>query len=274
MATKPIFDDVAEWPKAAQAPAPKDHNKPPLEEIIPAEFREAILEERPDFYQKLDDLLGKGDPNSEDWSDGAVHRAKCDDEKTAALCSSLVGILRAAERHIEGVHKAVKQPYLDGGRLVDGQKNTLVARIATGRSLVENIQADYAEKLRLAERKRLQDEAAQRQKEADDRAALEALAAEKGLEAALPPPPEPVFSAPAPKAAPIRSDDGASVSFGVDYVATVSNYPKAFKLVQHDAKVKEAIDAAIKRYAKSIKATDKSELPGVSIAEVAKVNNR
>ena len=57
MATKPIFSDVPEWPEQSAAPAPKGHNRPPLEETIPAEFREVLLAERPDFLQKLDDLL-------------------------------------------------------------------------------------------------------------------------------------------------------------------------------------------------------------------------
>jgi hypothetical protein len=172
------------------------------------------------------------------------------------------------------VHKAEKQPHLDAGRLVDGQKNVLVQRIAVGRQIVEGLQTDYANKLRKAERERLAEEATQRQKEADDRATLEALARENGIESALPPAPPPPPAPEPVKAAPVRADDGASVSLGIDYVATVSNYPKAFKLVQHDAKVKEAIDAAVKRYAKSIKATDKTDLPGVMMTEQAKINNR
>ena len=47
--TKPVFDDVPEWP--SQGPAPRDHNRPPPEELIPLEFREALLSDRPDFLQ-------------------------------------------------------------------------------------------------------------------------------------------------------------------------------------------------------------------------------
>ena len=39
---KPIFDDVADWP-AQSGPAPAGHNRPPMEELIPAEFRRDLL---------------------------------------------------------------------------------------------------------------------------------------------------------------------------------------------------------------------------------------
>ncbi|KAJ8134433.1 hypothetical protein OY671_012354, partial [Metschnikowia pulcherrima] len=94
------------------------------------------------------------------------------------------------------------------------QKNASNQRISAGRQIIENSQFKYAADKREKERQRLQ-------KEAEERAALEASARENNLETALPPAPEPE---PAPiKAAPIRSDDGATVSLGVEYVTTVTD---------------------------------------------------
>lgn len=263
MATKPIFDDVPAWPgQNTGAPAPRDHNKAPLEESIPAEFREELLSERDDFLDKLDQLLGSGDPNSEAYKPGAVHRAVCKDADTLAKCGSLANTLRAARKYVEEVHKRVKQPYLDAGRLVDGQKNVLTARIEAGERMVTQLQTDYAREQRRIETERMA-------KEAEDRRKLEELAKANNVEAALPPPapaaPEPIRA---------RADDGALTSVTTEIVVTVTDHAKAFKLVKDDAKVREAIDAAVKRLAKTVKATPATAWAGVSITEDVKVNNR
>ena len=259
MATKPIFPDVQAWPdQVGGAPAPSGHNKPPLEELIPVEFREKLLSDNPDFLDKLDQLLGDGE------SDGAVHRAFCDDEESLGRCGSLVNTLRAAESHVNAIHTAVKAPYLLGGRLVDGQKNSLVSRILVGRQRVEALQQSYA-------RKRQQEANDRRAREDEERRKLAELARENDLEAALPAPSAPVAEAPVVK---VRSDDGATVSTSTEVVTRVTDYPKAFKLVKDDAKVREAIDAAVKRLAKTIKATKDTQLAGVEITEDIKINNR
>lgn len=262
MATNAAFPDAPAWPVRSSEPAQMGHNQPPLEERVPIEFRAGLLETRPDFLKKIDDLLGVGDPNSENYRPGSVHRAVCNDDDTMARCASLIGLLRAAEKHVGDTHKAMKQPYLDGGRLVDGQKNAIVGRIAAGRSIVEELQNTYQRKL-------LKEENDRRQKAADERARLETLARENGLEDVIPEVPEP---APAPVSrAPIRSDDGATVSTTTVLVPTVTDYTKAFRHVKNDAKVREAIDAAIARL---VKATKSTELNGVSIVSDVKVNNR
>lgn len=264
MATKPNFPDIEPWPEARQAPAPRDHNRPSPEDLIPIEFREVLLADRPDFLLKLDSLLGVDD------AEGAIHRAFCNDDESLAKCGSLVNTLRACEKHVDATHTAVKAPYLNAGRLVDGQKNALVSRIIAGRQIVEGLQQNYArERQKIANDLRIKEEA-ERQRIAAERQRLEELARENNIEpAALPPMPEP---APQPvKAAPIRSDDGASVSTSMVLVATVTDYAKAFRHVKADAKVREAIDAAITRLLKATKAT---ELAGVEIREEIKINNR
>lgn len=259
MATKPIFDDVAPWPEQKAVPAPRNHNRPPPEEIIPLEFREALLSERPDFLQKLDDLLGRPASDDDEATEGAVHRAFCKDDDSLAKCASLVATLRACEKHVDGVHKEVKEPYLTAGRLVDGQKNVLVQRIITGRQIVEGLQQTYA-------RQRQREEAERRAREEEERRRLEELARENDLEAALPPSPapEPV------KSAPIRSDDGATVSLGTAWFSKVDDYKTAARAVLDDVKVRGAIDAAIQRLVKA----GKREIKGVTIYEDTKVNNR
>jgi hypothetical protein len=258
LASKPIFDDVPEWPTQASAPAPRDHNKPPLEEIIPLEFRELLLAERADFLTRLDQFLGAGDPNSEDYTPGAVDRAKAEDEKTYALCGDLVDALRKSEQHVDRTHKAVKQPYLDGGRLVDAEKNTLVGRIKAGRDRVQALMDKFAADQREKQRKMEAEQVA-------ERARLEELARENDLEAALPPPPPPL------KAEPVRSDAGSTISTKVEHACRVEDYAKAFRKVKDDAKVREAIDAAIKRI---VKATKGQPIPGVRIWETTKASVR
>jgi hypothetical protein len=263
MATKPVFDDVPAWPgenPASAPPAPRDHNKPPLEELIPIEFREALLAEKPDFLTVLDRYLGVGDPNSEDYVEGAVDRAKCTNDDELGLCGEVVKNLRRAEQHVDATHKTVKQPYLDGGRLVDAEKNRLFGRIRAGRDKVQALQDEYN-----AEKRR---EELKRQREAEEeRRKLEELARENNLEAALPPPP------PAPvKAEPVRSDGGATVSTSIEYVGVVEDYTKAFRKVKDDAAVREAIDKAIQRLVKAAKG--KTTIPGVRIDERVKTISR
>ena len=205
-----------------------------------------------------------------DDAQGSVHRATCTDDETLAKCGSLIGILRACEKHVDTTHTVVKAPYLLAGRLVDGQKNTLVGRIIAGRQIVEGLQLKYSrERQRIVQEERAKADAENARIEAERRR-LEQLARENNIEpAALPPMPEYV---PEPvKAAPIRADDGATVSTSTVQVSRVTDYRKAFTLVKDDAKVREAIDGAIARL---LKATKAKELAGVEITEEIKINNR
>lgn len=267
MTTKPepLFSDIAPWPEAPKRDslAPKDHNRPPLEDLIPVEFREDLLDERPDFLDRLDQLLGIPAKDDQPATQGSVHRAFCSDEDSLAKCGSLANTLRAARKHVDETHRRVKEPYLLGGRLVDGQKNVLINRIEAGERIIANLQTDYAREQRRIQSERLA-------KEAEERRKLEELARENNIEAALPPPP--------PQAAPepvrTRADDGALTTVTTEIVVTVTDHTKAFKLVKDDAKVREAIEAAVKRLAKTVKATPQTNWAGVSIFEDVKVSNR
>lgn len=253
MATKPIFDDVTPWPEAKPAPAAIGHNRPPPEEAIPAEFRAALIEEKPEFFTILDNYLGTTDPETGEYVDGVVDRAECTDNDTLGRCGEVIKILRKASQMIGDVHKRVKEPFLTSGRLCDAEKNALAARIEAGRAKVEGKMNAYA-----AEQRRIEQE--RRRKEEEERRRLEELAKENDLAEALPPPPPP-----APKAEPVRSDGGATVSTTVEHIAIVEDYAKAFRKVKDDARVRDAIDAAIQRLVKG--ARGNITIPGVRIDE-------
>lgn len=290
IATKPKPDDIV-LPGENPASNPRaviGGNEPPLEERIPAEFRVALTDERADFFQKLDDLLGVGDPSAEDFKAGAVQRAKCETEDEFARCGVLIKSLRAASQLVEQVHKDQKAPHLEAGRLVDAQKNNLIARINAGSTAVATIQKAYAvEQDRLAdvERKRLADlqaiedaRIAEEQAKLDaDRARLEEVAKENGLEEALPPPPPPIqrqtfFETAAPRG-PIRTD-GATVSTGKEWVIDSVDVVKAIKHCKTNTKVIEAVTAAMKAMVKTSDNNGGKGYVGVEARQGIRVNNR
>jgi hypothetical protein len=148
---KPVFDDVAPWPeKPKPALAAVGHNKPPVEDEARAAFREALLADRPDFEQKVEDIVAAAD------------RARVIDDETYARGGSFVKTARAAIAHVGAAHTAAKAPYLAGGRVVDAQKNELVFRIEQARDKVQQQLNAYAA-----------------QKEAEARAERERIAAEQ-----------------------------------------------------------------------------------------------
>lgn len=287
MATKPVFDDVPAWPgeNPTSAPARLGHNKPPLEELIPEEFRAELLRERPEFLTKLDQLVD------------AAERAKVEDEESLGKCGDLVKAYRACLSHIDKTHKAVKEPHLLAGRLVDAEKNSLVERVQAAKKRVESIgdafvakrdaelraereriaaeQRAAAEKAAAAERERERAEreaiAAQQnaaneeeRRKAEQRAAEAAAAAEEAMSAAA--------LAPASNGAPepVRSDAGATVSGKQDWQCEVTDYTVAFVAVEDDARVREAIDKAVARLVRA----GKRQIEGVRIWPVAKANYR
>lgn len=286
MATTPIFDDAPEWPDdAAPAAAHIGHNKPPLEEIIPEEFRAELLRERPQFLERLDELVGAAD------------RACAEDEETLGKCGDLVKAYRACLSHIDATHKVVKQPYLDGGRLVDAEKKVLKERVDAAKKKVEAIGDAFvakreaalrAERERVAAEERAAAERAaeaerkRQQAEADARAAAqnaaneeERRAAEERAAAATAEAEEAMSKAslaPSASAAPepVRSDAGATISGKREWKSEVQDYEVAFMAVSDDDKVREAIDKAIARRVRAGSRT----IEGVRIWPVAKANYR
>jgi len=274
---KPVFDDVAPWPEqptAARAVA--GHNKPPVEEEARAAFREALLADRPDFEQKVEDIIAGAD------------RANVADDDSYARGGSYIKLVRAALDHVDVAHKVAKTPYLTGGRVVDAQKNDLAAKLMTARNKVQGQLNDYAAKKEAearaereriaaeqraaaeaamrAERDRLAAEAAAARAAREAPSAAEREAAEQAAEAARQAAESAMSAAalaPAPvaKVEPIRSDDGATVSTKTVWNSAVDDHAKAFKAVKSDPKVKEAIEAAVARLVRA----GSREIPGCRV---------
>lgn len=283
---QPMFDDVAPWPEAQPAPAPRDHNKPPLEELIPIEFREKLLDGKPEFLTRFDAAID------------AAARAKAEDDESLAKCGDLVNLYRAQIKHISETHKAVKEPYLQGGRLVDAEKNTLIERVEDAKRKVEAIgnayvaKQDAIRKAEQAKREAEEREAAQRAAAAEQAArdaerqaelAKKQAATDEEREQALADAEEKrraaeeemqraslAAAATTNKSEPVRSDAGASVSGKQEWTSKVEDYAKAFKAVKDDPKVQEAIEKAIQRLVKA----GKREIPGCRIWPVSKANFR
>lgn len=240
MASKPIFPDVPAWPTpASDAPPPAGHNKPPVEETVAAEFREELLRERPDFMARFDQMIDAAD------------RCHVKDDETLGRAGDLVNMYRAASQHIDATHKAVKEPYLKGGRAADAEKNAMLARLdPVGNAVKGKMNAYIAQREaeERAERQRI--EAEQRRQAAaaaEAERARQAAAGENDPEAIAEI--ETVALAPASvgRAEPVRSDAGSTVSGKQVWNSRVDDYAKAFKAVKSDPKVKEAIEGAIAR---------------------------
>jgi hypothetical protein len=266
---KPAFDGVAEWPEQAGNPrAGIGGNKPPLEELIPAEFRTALLADRPDFLTKFGDLVSAAD------------RAQATNDDELGRCGNLVKSYRALQSHIDETHKIAKAPYLEGGRLVDAEKNALRQQVDAAKVKVEAIGNAYqakkdaeakaerdriaaeqraaAERAAAAERERIRAEqeaqravaAATNQAERD---AARAIAEQASRDAEIAMAEAALAPAAVTKAEPVRSDEGATVSGTQEWRSEILDYSKAFKFVKGDARVREAMDKAIQALTKTTK---------------------
>lgn len=238
MASSPtVFDDVAPWPETAKpAEAAIGHNKPPVEDDVRAQFREKLLDERPTFLQRVEEI------------DDASNRVEVKDDETLGKAGDLVKMIRAAVKHVDETHRAVKAPYLAAGRTCDSEKNTLVDRLDAAKRRAERPMNDYVsrkEAERRAEEARIREEQRRQAEEAAKRQAEIEAAAKAGDEEALAaaaPVAEPVA---APVAEPVRSDTGTAVSGRTTWNARVEDYEVAFMQVSDDDRVREAIDKAV-----------------------------
>ncbi len=237
MASKPVFDDVPAWPTQPKpAAAGIGHNKPPAEEDAKAQFLDALLDERPTFLQRVEEV------------EAAAGRVAVSDDDTLGKAGDLVKIIRACAKHVDDTHRRVKSPYLAAGRTIDGEKNALTARLDDAKRRAEkpmNAHVAQKEAERRAEEARLREEQRRQAEEAAKRQAEIEAAAKAGDEEALAaaaPIPEPVVIA---VKEPVRSDVGTAVSQRTTWNSRVDDYELAFMQVSDDAKVREAIDRAV-----------------------------
>lgn len=269
----------------ASAHPDRHHNKPPLEEVIPIEFKEELLRERPDFLDVMNRYIAAAD------------RATATDDETLGRCGDLVKGYRACLAHIDATHRTVKEPYLKGGRLVDAERKALAERVEEAKRRVEKIGDDFVAK-RDAERKAEQERIAAEQRAAAEKAAEaerqrlaaeaeaerlrqeaaseeDRLAAEKAAEEARAKAEEAMSAAPLAAATRdddrlVRSDAGATVGGKQEWQSQVTDYEVAFIHVSDNPRVREAIDKAIA----SLVRAGKRKLDGVRIWPVAKANFR
>lgn len=285
MATQPAFSDVPAWPTPQAPAADRHHNKPPLDEVIPIEFRERLLDGQPQFLALFHTYLDQA-PLAEAYDDESLGR-----------CGDLMNAYRECEKHINAAHKDVKEPYLQGGRLVDAEKNRLIDELNASRSIVkakaDRFVAEREARLR-AERQRIEaeqrkaaEEAARAEREAreaelraeqaaanaksEEEREAAARAAERAQAEAQAKMEAAALAASAPtKAEPVRSDEGSTVSSKQEWKSEVQDYTVAFIEVADNPKVREAIDKAIAALVRA----GKREIPGVRVWPVAKANFR
>ncbi|QZP06836.1 hypothetical protein [Caenibius sp. WL] len=270
-----------------EAPASMGHNRPPLDEQVKAEFREELLRDHPQFMDTYSALIA------------AAERATATDDETLGKCGDLVRRCRALITHINDTHKLVKQPYLDGGRAADAEKNALIVDVEAAKRTVEGVGNAFVAKRdaeRRAEQERIAAEqrkaaeaaaAAEREAERAEQARIEAQrnaandeerrAAEEAADAAAIAAEEAMSAAAlAPAAAttpePVRSDAGAVVSGKKEWKSEVTDYETAFIAADlaNDENVRDAIDKAIARRVRA----GTREIAGCRIWPVAKANFR
>jgi hypothetical protein len=215
-----VFDDVAPWP---ERPLPADatigHNKPPIEDDVRAQFREALLDERPDFLTRVDQI------------EGSAGRVTVTNEDELGRAGDLVKMIRAATTYVEGVHKAVKAPYLAAGRTCDLERKVLVERLEEAKRVTERPMNAYVA-AREAERRAAEEALRKAEREAAEAAAASAA-------------PAPVVDAPPPPAEPTRSDGGTTISTRQVWHAEIEDFTVAFIHVEDDPRVREAVQKAI-----------------------------
>lgn len=265
--TQPIFDDVKPFPGEGRLP-PRDHNRPPLDEMIVIEFNEAIEP----LAGRITDLLAAAD-----------RAGPCTDDITAGKYGDYIRMVSAASAKVDEARVSIKAPYLAATRALDGRAKSTLDSLADGKAKVKRhldvfIAAEEAKRRaeherNMAEQRRLQAEAAaEAEKErqrlqaaadaeaAKERARLQAIederAAAAGREAAkvivkaevVEVEPEPVYVAPVaePERTVVRSDFGSRVGTKTEWAVKIDSVRKLPDNVLNHPTVLEAIEKVLK----------------------------
>jgi hypothetical protein len=259
-------------PRIDDAPLPNlraviGGNRPPLDEEARQAFRERMLEQKPDYAERIELL------------EGSVERCAVVDHDTAGRAGDLVKQIRAMMGLVNDTHKTVKEPYLNAGRAVDEAKKALEGRLDAMKRKVEAKQTQFLreeEARQAAERRRLQaiaEQEARERREAERQAEAERAAA-AAAGAPLPEPdPEPLPVMPAARVEPvepIKSDFGTTVSGTKVWEAEIIDWDVAYIAVSKNEKVREAIEKAIKGMVRG----GAREIDGVRIYQALKASNR
>lgn len=249
-AARPLDPEPAENPRAIVG-----SNRPPIDQLARGDFNEAI-DSHAGLRKRITDLI-----------DSSTRAAATDDE-SAGRCAELIRQMGAVEKVVTDERVKVKAPYLAAGRQIDDAAKGLLDKLLLAKDSVrdkanaylreQQRKADEARRVQEAEALRQRQEAeARRREEEEARAAAENRPPEPVEEpviAAPPPPPEPVR---------VRSDFGAVASARKVKVATITDWPKAFKAVKTVPAVQEAVQKAINALVRA----GQTNIAGVEISE-------
>jgi hypothetical protein len=155
------------------------HNNPPPDLLVGDALREKLASENNDLIRRRDDLLAAA---------GRIPAIDSDD--IAGRVSDYIKQLTALTKAAESKRTDAKEPYLEGGRNIDGFFRAITDPVAKAKTAIERRLTDYLREKEARERRereeqeRLAREAAETaRREAEARA--RALADEQSLQAAI-----------------------------------------------------------------------------------------
>ena len=248
-AARPLDPEPAENPRVVVG-----SNRPPIDQLARADFDEAI-DSHAGLRKRITDLVDSST------------RATATNDETAGRCAELIRQMSAVEKVVTDERVKVKAPYLAAGRQIDDAAKSLLAKLTEAKDSVRDIanaylreqqrKADEERRRQEAEALRQRQEAEARRRAEEERAAAENRAPE--------PVEEPVIAPPPPPAEPVRvrSDFGAVASARKVKVATITDWPKAFKAVKTVPAVQEAVQKAINALVRA----GQTGIAGVEITE-------
>ena len=139
------------------------HNLPPADADA---LLTRLTETHADLIERRDALLGGIERAPETIEEG--------DEDTAGKMADFVsGQIDKFIKHVKAVHHDEKEPYLTGGRTVDGFLHSLIDSIETGKVKINKVRKKYADE-KAARERREREEAARLEREEADRKRREA----------------------------------------------------------------------------------------------------
>lgn len=142
------------------------HNRPPPDLLTGEELHAKLAEEHAALMARRDELLAAG---------GRIPAIT--DEDVARKVSDFVKQITAAAKAADGARVAEKEPFLEGGRAVDGFFKAISDPLTTLKKNVERRLTDYLREKEAAERaRRLQEEREARERAEAARREAEALA--------------------------------------------------------------------------------------------------
>lgn len=155
------------------------HNNPPADLLTGEALREKLRDEHADLLRRCEELLEAGQrvpPITDDDVAG----------KVSDYIKQLAALTKTAESHRTGA----KEPYLDGGRTIDGFFKGITDPVTETKTAVQRKLTLYlrekeetARQARLAEERAAREAAEKARREAEEKA--KALADEQGLAAAI-----------------------------------------------------------------------------------------